>query len=172
MLEKVVVMSRDQCVAAACGRPGAGIRLPGTFVLLQILGNEEGEFPCVPGALQALRLRLDDVHEDTPGLRRHAGVERWPDHGINVTIAVMPGLTETVSMPGAEHAQEIAQFCEQAHRLDVPLTLVVHCLAGKSRSLAVAVAVSQRFGISLEQHTRATSKPNPRLLRLLQQAWN
>ncbi|WP_157991649.1 hypothetical protein [Caldimonas tepidiphila] len=161
-------MSKTQCGAAA----NQASSLPEDFVLVQILGDDEGEFPDLRCAREVLRLRFDDVHEDSPGLRRQAGIAHWPDHGLELTLKVMPGVVEKLRFPGLEHAREIVEFCRRAHECETPFALVVHCLAGASRSHAVALSVSEQLGIELERRAPGKGSPNPRLRRLLSRAWD
>ncbi|HYE38123.1 hypothetical protein [Methylocaldum sp.] len=67
-------------------------------------------------------------------------------------------------------AREIVDFVQDLHALEHPITLYVHCMAGVSRSGAVASWIGQEFGIPLPDYFLARAKPNPRVLSLLRQA--
>jgi predicted protein tyrosine phosphatase len=72
------------------------------------------------------------------------------------------------SAPSTSHAREIQEFLLRAHGSVTPLDVVVHCSAGASRSAAVAIWISEKFGVPLRDVlNKGLDDANPRLLRLL-----
>lgn len=67
-------------------------------------------------------------------------------------------------------AREIVAFVRDLHALEHPIMLYVHCMAGVSRSGAIAYWVAQEFGIPLPDYFPVRAKPNLRVLSLLMQA--
>jgi predicted protein tyrosine phosphatase len=55
-------------------------------------------------------------------------------------------------MISPEHCREIIDYVTELHRLPQPITLIVHCFAGISRSAAVAKWVNDAFELDLPQY--------------------
>lgn len=75
---------------------------------------------------------------------------------------------EMYKLPNADHARQIVQFFRVwAPRID---KLIVHCEAGISRSAATGSALALALGQS-DRQFYLNSRPNPRLRRLILEAW-
>lgn len=119
--------------------------------------------PAYLGFLDVLRLDMLDVCEEHAGLAPGT----WPDEPSIEQHSEYCGIDEN-SAPSLSHALAIRAFVDQLHARVDELDLVVHCSAGVSRSAAVALWTSERFGVKL--HDRAgvgLSEANPRITRLL-----
>lgn len=68
-----------------------------------------------------------------------------------------------------DDARQIVDFLHRHHQSPYPVSLLVHCFAGISRSAAVAQWAARRFRIPITCD-RSTDYANPRLLRLLDKA--
>jgi predicted protein tyrosine phosphatase len=105
--------------------------------------------PLSEGFAGVLRLAFHDVDDDML-----AALEREPQlWGMAVTPFE------------ANHARELVAFAEEVARDPRPMTLVVHCHAGISRSSAIAWFLQQCYGGELAW--QPFFAPNRRVLRLL-----
>lgn len=70
--------------------------------------------------------------------------------------------------PALSHARLVRSFFEAIQEAEEPINVVVHCSAGVSRSAAVALWASERYGVPLLDRAQVgTNDANPRMLRLL-----
>jgi len=125
----------------------------------------------MPGFRDVLQLAMHDISEER----------------INVSIGAIPDeadhplsyeYEDTLYIwPDMHHARSILAFLEK-HECDAS-HIIVHCTQGKSRSSAVAKFASKKYHLSLLNTDPAyfdmvamtdTSRANPRLLRLLDNA--
>lgn len=135
-------------------------------VVVSILDNSRlVSRPTFEGFRDVLRLTFLDVCEESAGHPPGA----WPDHPTEVEheeLAELPG--ERVF--SLRDAQEVATFLERHHATKHRVSVIVHCVAGKSRSAAVAAWVATRFNVPLRHLRRqGLGDANPRVSRLLQQ---
>ncbi len=154
-------------------------RMHEPHLLIQILGLDEGDFPMpATASTQVLRMRFDDVFEESPGIDwieicRSLGNGRLADSGLRIERTVGM-VTETVQFFGIDVARALAQWVCDRHAEEQPQRLVIHCLGGVSRSAAVATVLHKRLGlpwVSLrEPDPSLRLQPNTRVMRLVRQA--
>lgn len=62
-------------------------------------------------------------------------------------------------------AQQVTEFVEAIHNLDLGIDLRVHCEAGVARSAAIAYWVSKTYGVDLPDDFNLRTKPNKLVLK-------
>lgn len=100
----------------------------------------------------------------------------WPDEMSDAEHLQACGGIEGDRAPVLSDARKIIDFVTRHHESPDELDLVVHCLAGKSRSAAVAKWVTESLGTPIPgidaAGQRLLSLANKRVLRLLRKAAN
>lgn len=130
---------------AAKWRPDAGER----YAVISLInrGVNANRIPKLPGFVRRLIIRADD---STPQNDFESGERLW--HALT-----------------PEQAGEILRFAIDIR--DLADVLLVHCVAGKSRSPAVAIAIAEAFGIDDLSVAAHDSVPNPHVLQVMREAF-
>lgn len=150
-----------------CGVDGVQhVRRSEDTVVISILDRSEAASrPELSGFGETLILEFEDISESDDDVE--AG-RFWPDQISGEEHCVYCGHHgEQVST--IDDAIQIVDFLHRHHQSPYPVSLLVHCFAGISRSAAVAhwAALCFRIPITCD---RSTDYANPRLLRLLDKA--
>jgi len=138
----------------------------GDAVVVSILDRSEAAGrPLFSGYRDALRLGFEDTAEEY----KLAEAGAWPDNPTDAEHErFAQGKGERV--PTLRDAQEIVAFLRKHRSSAEQLKLLVHCKAGISRSAAVAAWAAAAMWIPLGT-SRSTAYANPRVLRLLDKAF-
>jgi predicted protein tyrosine phosphatase len=125
--------------------------------LISIYGQDNGE------------LIKNGVKEILSGL----GCEKFLSvHFADITSDLYPRIVKRypdIVLFNKEHARLIIEFIEEAHNDKDPLTMVVHCHAGISRSGAVGTFACHLAGLNIKGFSYYNSNilPNPYVLEVL-----
>jgi predicted protein tyrosine phosphatase len=141
----------------------AHVRRSQDTVVISILDRSEAAGrPDLAGFGDALVLEFEDNFESE--VEVDAG-RFWPDEISGAEHSIYCG-HEGEHVSTMNDARQIVAFIDRHHQSPYPVSLLVHCYAGVSRSAAVALWASTRFRVSIICN-RTTDYANPRLLRLL-----
>ncbi len=135
-----------------------------TVVVSVLDRSEEHRRPALTGFRDVLRLKFEDTYEEG----KLAQLGSWPDEPTDEEHArFCQGRGERIAT--LTDAQAIVDFLAKHHDTFDQLTLVAHCMAGISRSSAVASWASVRYWAPINC-TMSTEWANPRLMRLMNKA--
>lgn len=137
------------------------------FVVVSILDNSRYvSRPTFEGFRDVLRLTFLDVCEESAGQCPGA----WPDNPTELeheVLAELPG--ERVF--SLQDAKKVNDFLTRHHAAKHRVRVIVHCVAGKSRSAAIAAWAARCFNVPLRHLRRqGLADANPRVERLMQLA--
>lgn len=150
MLKTVEFMSRKR---AQCLPPSR------TTAVISICGVG-GQRARLSRFLDVLYLEFGDMAEEWLGI---------PEGLIpEVTLDGSIPFWKDQALPMAAEAHQAVAFIENLAGLEAKIDLVVHCMAGISRSAAIALYAAERYAVPLMHYDAPdTSGANPRMLRLL-----
>lgn len=132
------------------------------MVAISIVAPDESPSSLDRQFTAVLKLDFHDVSEESFNVM----VGSIPDTSSTDSKLIMNGKV----LPDYKHAQAIIKFLKKYSQDENYYTLIVHCKGGISRSAAVIkFAMSKLEGMLVDGDT---SLANPRLLRLLNKAWD
>jgi len=135
-----------------------GLKPDRNTLLVSILGTQEASAmrrPALAGWRSVLVLEFEDVSEE----KSLAKAGDWPREPSEEEHRRLLG-GASGQLPSLAHAHQLVEFLLKHHGSKEPLSLVVHCQAGVSRSVMVSSKVSDWCGM----------EPDARILSLLPHA--
>lgn len=136
-----------------------------TIVISILDSSESVDRPRLSGFRGVLSLEFEDIAEE----HHRVDVGAWPDEPTSAEHQMFASRGER--LPALSDAARIVTYLQHHHATPDPVTLIVHCHGGISRSAAVAEWASVRYWLPISlQKDQTTERANPRLIRLLNKA--
>lgn len=121
------------------------------------------DLPTFEGFWDVLPVHMLDVCEEHFAAEPGSWVSE-PSPDEHLAYCGIPGN----SAPALSHADQVLSFFESVQAHPEPIDVYVHCSAGISRSAAVALWASEKYGVPLYDRANVgLEEANPRILRLL-----
>lgn len=138
-----------------------------SMIAISIGAADEGAKPNLKrGFAGAIRLEFDDVYEESLNVAIGFFPDLHPRHEEGVRIFI--GDAEVFDF---KDAKKILGFLDHYAKKSDEFDLIVHCLAGISRSAAIAQFASDQYGAAIDNSHQNTSAANKRVLRVLCRAF-